>query len=232
MKLSLAFVVAAATALLGTTGAHAGRPLQTDDAGILDRAACELEGAALRRTAPNERDGEDSLALTCGIGWGHQIGFALASERALDRRHAGAVVGGKGMLWSSSDSAANMSLGWQVAEARVTSGAWHHVGTGLNLIASVPLSVSDTLHANIGYARDETAHADSSTWGLGIEHALSGVRWAPMAEVFGDDRGRPWVNAGVRWESLAAKLFISGSWGRQLDPAATKLATVSFRLVL
>ena len=212
--------------------ANAGRPLQTDDAGVLDLKACELEGASLRHEVFKERDREDSIALSCGIGWGHQLGLALASDGSAGRRHAGAVVGGKARLWSGSDSDPAWSLGWQIAEARATGGAWHHVGTGLNLIVSAPLSALDTLHANLGYARDERTRADSSSWGLGLEHTFSGARWAPMAEIFGDDRQRPWVNAGLRWESLAARLFISASLGRQLDPAAAKLATVSFRFVL
>lgn len=51
-----------------------------------------------------------------------------------------------------------------------------------------------------------------------------------MAEVFGDDRGRPWANAALRLAIQPGHVFIDGSFGRQLGGSAARLATLGFKL--
>ena len=53
------------------------------------------------------------------------------------------------------------------------------------------------VHANYGWSRDRHRRADSATWGLAGEHAVT-ERWSAVAEVFGDDRTSPFYRAGVR----------------------------------
>ncbi len=56
-------ICAGLAALVVSLPALAGRPLQTDDAGMLERSDCELEGATLRESAGRDRSTESSLQL-------------------------------------------------------------------------------------------------------------------------------------------------------------------------
>lgn len=169
-----------AAALLGAAlalPAQAGRPLQTEDAGVLDRGSCELEGAAARESASGASAREASLQFGCGIGWDSQV--------ALNAAHAKA----------DGDSARALAL-----------------------------------HVNLGQARDETGNQRSTTWGLAFEHAGFGAL-APMAEVFGDDRGAPWWNLGLRLAAVPDKAYVDLSYGRRIGDARARLLGAGFRVV-
>jgi len=60
-------LLASACAGLAPLPALAGRPLQTDDAGVLKRGACELEGASTRLSAPAGSTRDNALQLGCGV---------------------------------------------------------------------------------------------------------------------------------------------------------------------
>jgi hypothetical protein len=50
-----------------------------------------------------------------------------------------------------------------------------------------------------------------------------------MAEVAGDDRGEPWLNAGLRWTAIADRLFVDASYGVQMNSARARLATIGLK---
>jgi hypothetical protein len=212
--------------------ALAARPLQTDDAGVIERGDCEVEAAWTRqRLAPGLRSNEASLQLGCGVGWGSQIDIGLASTRSAGTRETGLAVGGKTGLWrGAGEDGAALALGWEIVGSRASQGSLQHAATGLTLIGSLPLADTLTLHANLGHARDETDHRRSTTWGLALEHAGLGLaaRWVPVAEVYGDDRERPWWNLGLRYSVVAEKLVIDMAYGRQFGSARPSTLTVGF----
>jgi len=221
-------------ALLGCLAApaQAGRPLQTDDAGVLDRGACEVEGAAasLKLSGVSARD--SSLQLSCGVGMSTQLALA-ASHASTDGSSAdGIEINGKTELWKGKpvkdDQAAALALGYAVASAKVAGSSWQHAATEFNLIYSRPFAGDLTLHANLGHSRDEIANTGSTTWGLAFEHAGFGA-WAPMAEVFGDDRDAAWWNVGLRFTAIPDKFFVDASYGRQMTGGAPTLWTVGFK---
>ena len=81
MRTSLrAWLTLVALATAGT--AHAGRPLQTEDAGILYAGGCENEGAheRLRVSGVTERD--TNLPLHCGLGWRSHTNIATSPALA------------------------------------------------------------------------------------------------------------------------------------------------------
>jgi hypothetical protein len=222
----------ATLAALCTAHVHAGRPLHTEDAGVLAQGDCELEGGTLRHRADAGRAAESSLQAGCGLGAGSSLAVAGLTHRAGGLRESGLVIGGKTGLWTGGGSeAAALALAGQISGARVPGGSWHHAGSGLNLIASRPAGAHFTLHANLGHARNELDHQHSTTWGVAIEHAGLGhdQRWAPMAELFGDDRERPWWNLGLRLTVLAEKLYFDISYGRQLTAGRPALVSLGFK---
>lgn len=208
--------------LLATCGpADAGRPLQTEDAGVIDPGGCELEGAHSESRLGAERVRQSSLQLGCGIGSGTEVALQALRPREL------ALVG-KTQLTSAGP--AQVTLAWTLAHRHVET-AWRRSGASLNLVASTPAGPDWTLHANLGHLRDELQHRRSTTWALAAEHNGLGAngRWQPMAEVFGDDRGRPWANAALRLTLVPDRVFVDGSIGRQLGGTRARLATAGFK---
>jgi len=222
-------------ALLGSLApaAQAGRPLQTEDAGVLDSGACEVEGAtgSLKVGGASARD--SALQLSCGVGAWTQLALAVSRATADGASARGVEVNGKTELWKGKpvkeDQAAALTLAYAVASVNVTGGTWRHAATDLNLVYSRPLAGDLTLHTNLGHSRDEISKTGSTTWGLALEHAGFGAV-APMAEVFGDDREAAWWNLGLRFTAIPEKLFIDASYGRQMTDGAPTLWTVGFKL--
>jgi len=222
-------------ALLGSlvAPAHAGRPLQTDDAGVLDRGACEVEGAtaSLKVSGVSARD--SSLQLSCGVGASTQLALAASHASADGSSANGIEFNGKTELWKGKpvkdDQAAALTLGYAVTSVKVTGDSWRHAATDLNLIYSRPLAGDLTLHTNLGHSRDEFSNTGSTTWGLAFEHAGFGA-WAPMTELFGDDREAAWWNLGLRFTAVPDKFFVDASYGRQMTGGAPTLWTVGFKV--
>lgn len=213
--------------------AHAGRPLQTDDAGVLEAGACEVEGAHLRTRTAGERESESTLGLGCGLGWRSQLGMALARARADGLSATGAQLGGKTALWQSTgDAGAAVSLAWSLGWTRGAGEGWAHTGRAAALVASVPAGPG-TVHLNLGHAREPQAHTVATTWGAAFEHpgaSLAGVHWAPMAELFGDDRGARWWNLALRATLVAERVFLDLSYSRQSGGDRADLLTAGFKL--
>lgn len=218
------FVIA--LALLAPEGAEAGRPLQTEDAAVIDPHSCELEGAHADWRAGGASQRQTGLQLGCGIGGSSEVAINVIRPRE-------AALNGKTRLASTSgpDGDAQLTLAWSLSHRPVET-AWRRSSAGVTLVGSLPLSRWLTLHANLGHLRDEMARRRTTTWALAVEHGGwgEGGCWQPMAEVFGDDRGEPWANAALRVVLVPDRVFVDGSHGRQLAGPRGRLTTVGFKL--
>mgnify|MGYP006335608167 CR=1 FL=1 len=222
-------------ALLGTVlpqAAHAGRPLQTEDAGVLDRADCEVEGFTARTSAFGVSVRENALQLGCGVGASTQMAVAVARAKEEGVSARALELNGKTGLWQGAAAKDGeppaLALAYAFGWARVSGDKTRHAATELNLAYSRPLGADLTMHANLGHARDEIAKTRATTWGLAFEHAGVGAV-APMAELFGDDRDAPWWNLGLRVTALPEKLFIDASYGRQMTSGRPTLWSAGFK---
>ena len=218
--------LAAAALIAGT--AHAGRPLQSEDAGVLARGDCEIEGAALRARDAGVSARETTLQLGCGVGASTQLAVAFGHAKAASASARGIELNGKTQLWHGQNEAA-LALAYALASVKVSGSSWQHAATELNLAYSRPLGNALTLHANLGHARDEVAKQRSTTWSLAVEHAGFGAV-APMAELFGDDRSAAWWNAGLRFTAVPERFFIDASYGRQITSGSPTLWSLGFKL--
>jgi hypothetical protein len=52
-----------------------------------------------------------------------------------------------------------------------------------------------------------------------------------MAEIFGDDRGAPWWNLGLRYTLAKDKAYLDLSYGQQMSRGTPSLLTAGFKLV-
>ena len=221
-----------AAGLLATTltlPAQAGRPLQAEDAGVLDARACEVEGASqrLRETgAPSAT--QTGLQLSCGIGYSSQLALAASRSSAGGDKVQGLRLGGKTALWRGAGEApAAATLAWGLRAERASGGDWEHAATELNGVVSVPMN-DLTAHMNLGHVRDEAGGGSATTWALALEHAGLGSL-APMGEFFGDDHGAPWWNLGLRWTVVPERAVVDASYGRQIRSGRPTLWSVGFK---
>lgn len=223
-----------ATALLACATpvlCQAGRPLQTEDAGILESKTCEIEGAAGRVRAagiPSVRD--TALQFACGVGANSQVALAVSTTSDGPDREHGLRLGGKSQLWSAAgDDAPALTLAWGLSSAKATTGGWKTAAVEARAVMSIPAGPL-TWHLNLGHERDTRARSSSTVWGLAAEHEGFGAL-APMAEFFGDDRGGAWWNLGLRYTIAKDKAFVDVSYGRQMSSGTPSLVTAGFKLV-
>lgn len=225
-------LAAALCALTLSLPALAGRPLQTEDAGVLDRGDCELEGVFERVRVDGSTARERHLSANCGIGLQTQVGLAGGWLRADGRRDLSAGIGGKTRLWTGEgEGAPAFTLAWGVAGDRLD-GGWRRSGHFLTAVASVGAGPG-TLHVNLGHAHERDPRRNQTAWNLAWEHqgfALGGLTLAPMAEVFGDDHGDVWWNLATRLTLVPDRLFIDISYGRQTHAERARLVTAGFKL--
>lgn len=222
----LPLLAAALLALSG--GAHAGRPLATEDADYLDRGKCEAEGfyAHLKPSGFDAAKGW-TLQGACGIGANTQVALAYSRARSGDETAQGLLLGGKTGIITRSGDGLGLTLAWGLTGVKTSGSSFEHELTYLNLVATRELAASWTAHANLGWVRSESADTNSTTWNLAIEKAL-GNGLEAMGELYGDDRSKPWVGGGLRW-AASNQLSLNASVAVQNDSPKLRLWTVGFK---
>lgn len=210
--------------------AFAGRPLQTEDAGILEPRTCEVEGATQRLSSPPlPRTTENSLQLACGVGFSTQVALAASRTTVAGTADQGLRFGGKTELWTAGKDAAALTLAWGVSAAKASGGSWKDDVADLAAVFSAP-ALGLSWHLNLGHERALQGRSSTTVWGVAAEHPGFGPV-APMAELFGDDRGATWWNLGLRWTLREEKAFVDVSYGRQMNAAQPSLLTAGFKFV-
>lgn len=210
--------------------ALAGRPLQTEDAGVLEASTCEVEGAAERLRQPGAaRSSDNALQLACGVGGSSQLALAASRSDSGGPSSQGLRLGGKTELWNAGKDSAAFTLAWGLSAAKAAGVSWKKDVADVAAVYSLP-AAGLNWHFNLGLERELQARSSTTVWGLAAEHPGFGA-WAPMAELFGDDRGAPWWNLGLRWTLSPEKAFVDLSYGRQMASGQPQLLTAGFKFV-
>lgn len=219
------------TALLAMAGVcQAGRPLTTDDAGVLEASSCEWETYAARVRASG--DGGTSRAtgwqtqVGCGAGHGAQAAVSLAGSTGGGTHVETAGLGGKFELLAGAEGRPALTATVAVNALRIDGSNFELKDHSAALVLSHSIAVGWTAHANLGVTRDRAARQTSSLWNLALERVLN-ERVDVMAEVHGDDRGSRWLAGGLRWTPVPAvslSASVGSSRGLRLATAGIKLA--------
>ncbi len=218
-KLLTATTRAAALALATLAGlAQAGAPLQTEDAGVLERGQCELEAALERQVAGPARSRGTGVALGCGVADGLQFGAGLARSQSAGERADEATLGAKWQLAGRADGDWQLTLALGLASARAPGEGWRRSAQGATLVLSHAAGPG-VLHLALGHERDTAGRVDTTGWGLAWEAEalpVAGLGWAPMAEWVGDDRGASAWGLGLRVTVQPDRLWLDAGLGRAL----------------
>lgn len=211
----------AAAALLSPT-AWSGRPLSTEDAGVLEPRACEFEPSFAQLRADGQRVRATVVQVACGIGLRTQLYVNV--QRVGETAAASATdqgLGAKTALMAGEDGAASLTLAYGGTLARQGDGRrWRDAF--VNLVASGEVSDGLSVHANLGLVRLRDEQRTLRTWNLAAEQAMGGGVDL-VAEVYGHSDKERWFGTGTR--------YTEGDWSfnagaaRQLRrPKATLLS--------
>lgn len=196
--------------LLLPLAAGAARPMITDDARLTDAGACQVESWVHRQHGQREwwalpacnPGGNFELTLGGGLAW------------ADGRQQSGAlVVQGKTLF----KPLATNGYGIGLAAGYAAQPGSAHAG---NPYFYVPTSFSladdrVVFHTNLGYTRRHENREHRLTWGLGSEIQLTPRAWL-IAESYGQDEGKPFVQAGLRYWIVPGHLQVDATYGTRL----------------
>ena len=214
--------------LLAST-AHAGRPFVTEDAGLLDRGACEWESTLAHATERAAQAGNAwSNQVGCGVGGRTQMALGTTHARSAGVGSNDLTLGGKVGLVDGGDAHASVALAGGSTWVRAPGAAQRWDNAAATLVVSVPLHARWTGHANLGVLHLRDDRDTLGTWALALEHALK-EQLAVGVETFGPGRGKPWIGAGVRWQ-VAPAVTLYASVARQAGTARARTVTAGLKL--
>ncbi|HSS26394.1 MAG TPA: hypothetical protein VLL50_00420 [Usitatibacter sp.] len=201
--------------MLCPQGAEAGRPMITDDARILDPKACQVE----TWTRVNRDSTEYWLMPACNpfgpfeLGYGsartHEDGRGSAlTENIVQLKTVVKPLQANGWGWG-------ISLGTDRHLRREAGNGWPG---DVYLNFPVTLSFRDdevVMLVNAGAVNRRDLQKTIGTWGLGSEIRV-GEDLYFLPETFGNDRGRPFYQLGLRYWIVKDWLEIDGALGNRL----------------
>ena len=217
--------LALALALLAVP-AWAGRPLITEDAGVLEAGQCEIESYLARLHHPGLTF--QWAQIGCGIGLQTQLAAGAGREMSSSGHVTVAAASGKTALRQLTAEQAGIAI------AYATLGANHsdhlrHEADEVKAVLTIPHD-KWLLHVNAGWARNYASRADKTIWALALERQQAFAAVDLMGEIVGDDRGTPLAQVAARWSIIPARLVIDASWGAQINDTNIRQATVGLKL--
>jgi hypothetical protein len=202
--------LAAALLLLWVAHAHAGRPLETDDASILGSGTCQVETWVKRF-----RDTTDlwllpacnpigNLELTFGGAW------TRGSDTYLSARLAQVKTSFRPLQADDWGIAATLGTTSYPRRAEGNSGA----GDPYLYAAFSRSFAADAwiVHLNLGAVHERDVHEASAVWGFANE-----IRIAPrtqfLAEIYHLGRGQPYYQLALRHALVENRVLVDATYG-------------------
>lgn len=206
--------------------AWAGRPLITEDAGVLEAGQCEIESYVARVHHPALTF--QWAQLGCGTGLQTQLAAGAGREMSSSGHVTVAAASGKTALRQLTAEQAGIAI------AYATLGGNHsdhlrHEASEVKAVLAIPRD-QWLLYVNAGWARNYAAHADKTIWALALERQQAFAAVDLMGEIVGDDRGTPIAQLAARWTLIPARLMVDASWGAQINDIHTRQATIGLKL--
>lgn len=189
------------------SAAHAARPMITDDARLTDGGACQVESWVHLHGSQHE-----FWALpACNPGGNFEVTFGGALAWDDGRQESGAmVIQGKTLLKPLETN--GYGLGFAAGYATQPGSA--HTGNPYFYVP-VSFSLADdrvVIHTNLGYTRERENHQNRLTWGVGSEIQFTDRAWL-IAESYGQDKGNPFFQMGVRYWIVPGHVQVDTTYG-------------------
>lgn len=214
-----------ALGLLGMAvdAAHAGRPLNTDDAAILPEGACQIE-TWLR---PSRRLHQFNFQPACNPWGGIEWGASFTRQHAADAGPQ-TLVGLQAKTVFREAETGGWGAGATLGVVRTTEAGNAAMLRSGTLILSAAPTAAFALHANVGATQEGSRHAIAN-WAAAIEYELH-PRWTLVAETYGAAHGRPTHQFGARTWLDPDRLQLDATIGRE-TVGGTRETVVTLGLV-
>jgi hypothetical protein len=215
-----------AAALALQAAATAG-PRVTETADALAARDCELEAAAGRETttgAPSLRAWE--LIAGCGVGANTQLGLGMARATVDGTSASAYALLGKTTLAYPQAGLTGWGVAYGLGAVKDPDRSTRLEELSLSLVATRTLADGWLGHANLGVSHSRDARHNTTLWSVGIESTDDLVL---AADLFGDDRTKPWASAGVGW-AFGGGLSASVSYALQFEKPRVKAWTLGAKL--
>ncbi|MES2414511.1 MAG: hypothetical protein V4614_11960 [Pseudomonadota bacterium] len=197
--------------------AQAARPLNTDDARIVDANSCQLESWVRR----NETSTEYWALPGCNFTGNLELTLGGARTNDATGNPIGrTVLQGKTILKPLEKN------GWGLGFAAGTVRRAQGNTSSSDVYAYVPASLSFAddrwvVHTNVGWSREQATRRDLATWGVGLERELTASTWL-IAETFGQSRERPQFQMGLRQWIVPGQVQIDATYGNRAGGGASE----------
>jgi hypothetical protein len=204
----------------GSNAAWAGRPLITDNAGILPEAACQLE-SWLR---PSRNLHQFVVHPACNPWGGVEWGASWTRERATEGPST-SLLGLQGKTVFKEVEPGSWGAGASLGLSRQVEGESTGITRAATLIFTVAPSQPLAVHVNVGALQASSRHAVAN-WAAAIEYSLN-ERWTLVAESYGERHGRPARQIGARTWIRPDSLQFDATLGReQVNGRGETFATI------
>ena len=206
--------------------AQAARPLITDDARLTDPQACQMES-----WVHFHRQRTEFWALpACNPGGNFELTLGGAFSRANGQSDSGAIlIQGKTLFKTleTNGFGIGVAAGYATQPGNGQSGSPYFY---------VPASFSFAddrfvLHTNLGAVREREGRQTRLTWGIGSETQTTD-RLYIIAETYGQDKGSPFYQMGLRYWIVPNHVQIDTTFGSQIGNIHDeRWASIGLRLI-
>lgn len=215
--------------VLGAGHAHAARPMNTDDANIVDEKSCQLESWVKTTHTLLER-----WAIP-GCNFGGEVEWSLGGNAQTEDGV------GKTQYWLAQAKKRWVPVGADTVGISTTLGAMStHPAMGerpsdkdyfLNVPVTLPLGEDSFVHFNAGWVQHQTLGTRRSTWGVGGELPMTSKVIA-IAETYGEAAMGTRYQLGLRVWVVPQRVQIDTTYGNQVgQPEHLRWFTVGVRLL-
>ena len=216
------------TLAVASSPAWADRPLVSETADVIPTGTCQIETAAARVTSSGAPSATGFNALySCGVAGIHQFAVGYGRARSDGETAQALSLGGKSTLIAPANGVTGLGLAYSVGLAKVPGGSFEHETTTVIGVLTREFADGVLGHANLGWSRSESARLNSAVWSLGVEVGSDRVF---AVDVFGDDRARPWLSAGMGW-TVVDKVSVNLAYAMQFENPKVKNLSVGFKVV-
>ena len=182
--------------LLFVAAPRAGRPFVTEDAGLLDRGACEWESVLARSRVPDQpRASSAATQVGCGIGGKSQLAVNAGRARSGGERASSLGLAGKTGLWDGGEDGPALTLAWGSSWSKAGGNSRDWDGATALLALSQAFEGGWSVHANLGRSYERASRSSSNFWAVLAERQLS-ENFDAGVELFGAGSERPGLGPG------------------------------------
>lgn len=159
----------------------------------------------------------------------HSARIGYERTRSPGLRESASALLGKTALRPLTAEQAGFTLAYSFGGSRQSGQGFKIENSDVRGALSVPHQ-GWLFHANLGWAREHATSRDSMVWGLAAERPRALGPLDLMAEIYGDDRASPWLQAGTRWEVVPDRVYLDAAVGVQTNRARARQGSIGLKI--